>query len=486
MIMSVFSKYKLVRILVKGGVLPPQRLTELLTIAKQAGNDHILFGSRQDLMFHISQTNEKEISEVLCVHNFAFVIQSASEKPFQNIVSSYVAADLLPATSWLSSGDYLKILEQITDNYTLKINIADSKQTLVPLFYGNLNFVTSSIKDYWFLYLRFPTDYKLHRWPYLIAADEIAKIARCIEDVTTHSAGISIADIIETVNEKNIFHYKSIDEQLLLPEYQQIDYEGFGRMYASNKSWAGLFWRNNKYPITFLEDVCELCARTTIPKICITPWKSFIIKDIEEKDIINWHLLLGRYGITMRHSVIELNWHIPLLDKSAMRLKRYIVKKFDKRDIAVSGLSFGISSNRNELPFCSIIIKEKRLVPIPFIGSIFNKYDILHARNFNPNSTEYIRFVSNFSLSAIPDTIATLTKKYYVGLSIGESKELKNVELKREKQTEYYCSQCYTVYNHEYGDPFQNIDAGVSFEMLPDHYKCSICEAPKLSFLKRN
>jgi rubredoxin len=467
--MSFLKKHTLVRILVKGGVLPPQRLTEILAVAHKAGNDHIYFGSRQDLLFTIKNGKEQEISEALQTLNFAFVIQSSSDKSFQNIVSSYVSADLLPATSWLSSGDYLKILDQFNDNYTLKINIADSKQTLVPLFYGNLNFVTSSIKDYWFLYLRLPKDYKLTRWPYLVAADEIAKIASCIEELLLQNPDYSIPDLIETIHDQNNFHYKAI-----------------GRMYASNRSWAGIFWRNNNYPIKFLTELCELCNRTNISKIAITPWKSFLIKDIEEKDLVNWHLLLGRFGITMRHSVIELNWHIPLLDASAMRLKQYIVKQFDKRDIAVSGLSFGISGSKNELPFCSIIIKEKRIIPIPFIGSLFNKYDILHARNFNPNSTEYTSYVINFPLSAIPDAIATLTKKYYVGLSIGESKELKNVENIKEKQIEYYCSQCYTLYNQEYGDPFQNIDAGTSFILLPEQYKCSICEAPKSSFVKRN
>ncbi|MBK8090165.1 MAG: rubredoxin [Chitinophagaceae bacterium] len=48
----------------------------------------------------------------------------------------------------------------------------------------------------------------------------------------------------------------------------------------------------------------------------------------------------------------------------------------------------------------------------------------------------------------------------------------------------HQCRHCLTVYDETIGEPENNIPAGVNFELLPDDYSCSLCEAEKEAFVK--
>lgn len=479
--MKLSHNQQLVRILVKGGVLTPQYLKDILAIARQAGNKHIHFGSRQDLLFALPRRRSQATLDGLAALKIGYSIHDVDAVSQQNVVSSYAAADLLPATAWLTAGDYLRILDEIVECHYLRINIADPRQNLVPLFYGNLNFVAAPVKNYWYLYLRLPEGYELVRWPHLVESGDIAQLAASIEAYYSAAIELNIPQMIEDIDSARQYRYRAINEPLQLGQNLPVEYEGFGRMYASDKHWAGFFWRNNQYSIAFLEEICALCQRTGIPKLSITPWKSFIVKDIEESCLVQWHLLLGRYGITMRHSVLELNWHLPLLDASALKLKQHLVKALDKTDVCVFGLSFGVAKN-NELPFCSIIIREKSLLRLPFIGGLFKRYDLLYARDFNPNTCHYITDVAGFPLAAIPDALAALCRSYYVGLYVSQEKKAASAPEMKSRQPEHRCSSCRTSYKPEFGDPLRGIPAGMAFAALPDAYLCPVCDGPKSAF----
>ena len=48
----------------------------------------------------------------------------------------------------------------------------------------------------------------------------------------------------------------------------------------------------------------------------------------------------------------------------------------------------------------------------------------------------------------------------------------------------YECTVCGYVYDPEIGDPDSGIDAGVSFEDLPEDWVCPVCGATKDEFEK--
>ena len=48
----------------------------------------------------------------------------------------------------------------------------------------------------------------------------------------------------------------------------------------------------------------------------------------------------------------------------------------------------------------------------------------------------------------------------------------------------YICEMCGYIYDPEEGDPTSGIDAGTSFEELPDEWICPICGVGKDQFKK--
>jgi rubredoxin len=48
----------------------------------------------------------------------------------------------------------------------------------------------------------------------------------------------------------------------------------------------------------------------------------------------------------------------------------------------------------------------------------------------------------------------------------------------------YVCDICGYVYSPEMGDPDNGIDAGTTFESLPENWVCPVCGAAKKDFSK--
>lgn len=470
----------LIRIFTPGGVLSPADLKKILNIASGYGNEHIHFGSRQDIIFSVDVVDRKVL------HNAFKDIKTDFEfkgRKYQNIATSYVAHDIQPATSWITSSTYHYVMETFDFRPTLKINITDPNQSLVPLFTGNLNFIASPHHDYWYLYLNFPDqDHYFERWPVLIYSYDIAKVAKAIDDIYALQAENFVENLFQRVNDSTQPNNRNIDSELELPMTPFPSYEGLNKM-AGDKYWLGLYWRNNNFSIGFLLAVCELCSETNVGKICITPWKSFIVKGIAEKDRIKWEKLCGRYGINMRHSSLELNWHLPVLDEEALQLKRFLVKNFDINDISTEGLTFTIKTT-SMIPFTSIIIEQKRTSRYSGEYELIPTYNILYSKDFNPNTREYITFSKDVDKEDLPLLLIELTKLYYDQLNHETEVKLPGKAIKDKTiRKVHQCGECMTVYDEALGEEEAGIKAGASFEDLPESYVCSLCEAPKSSFI---
>jgi rubredoxin len=48
----------------------------------------------------------------------------------------------------------------------------------------------------------------------------------------------------------------------------------------------------------------------------------------------------------------------------------------------------------------------------------------------------------------------------------------------------YICKICKYTYDPEKGDPFHGVNAGTSWEDVPDTWQCPVCSAKKSSFVK--
>lgn len=467
---------ELTRLIVKGGVISPGELKEVVNMAMDQGLDSISFGSRQDIIFPKGfKTLDKE---QLGKHHFVF----PEQKSGNNIVSSYVSTDIFRNTSWLTGNKFLYILEQFKEQPKLKVNINDPKQQLVPLFTGHLNFIASEHEDYWYLYIRLPNWERMEVYPILIYSWDIAQFYYEIEKITAEGS-IGIDMIFALVSEALDTNNRTIDKPLTIPFYPFPYYEGMNRM-GIDQYWLGLYWRNNLYDLGFLKEMCDLCFDCKIGKICITPWKSFIIKGIPKDRKLEWEKFLGKRGINVRHSLLELNWHLPVAVDWALNLKTYLVRTLDQFDISTYGLTFGLSEyNRDGHYFTSIVVEKNELPKDLESIKIRDTYNVLYARNFDANTREYVVHSQDIDKLELPTILIELSKKYFeeLGNSVPETTE--NLQKKEKAPLDIYqCQECLTLYKSEYGDESQGIPKGILFTDLAESYCCSLCEAPKSNF----
>lgn len=468
---------ELTRLIVKGGVISPGELREIVNMGLEQGLDSISFGSRQDIIFpkDFTAIDKEKVGKNLFVH--------PNEKSGNNIVSSYVSTDIFRNTPWLTGNKFLYILEQFKEHPKLKVNITDPKQQLVPLFTGHINFIASDHEDYWFLYIRLPKWDKMEMYPVLIYNWNIAEIYYEIENKLIEEPD-SVAMIFQLVNDALDTNNRTIDKPLNIPFYPFPYYEGMNRL-GIDQYWLGLYWRNNLYDLDFLAAMCDLCFDCKIGKICITPWKSFIIKGIPKDRKLDWEKFLGKKGINVRHSLLELNWHLPVAMEWALNLKTFLVRTLDQFDISTYGLTFGISEyNRDGHYFTSIVVEKNELPKDLESIKIRDTYNVLYARNFDPNTKEYIVHAQDVDKLELPTILIELSRKYFDELG-NQIVEVPAKATKKETATHdiHQCPECLTLYNSEYGDVIQGIEKGILFKDLPEDYCCSLCESPKINFV---
>ena len=465
------------RLIVKGGVISPGELREIVKMSLNQGLKSISFGSRQDIIFPEGLLAiEKEKMEK---HHFVF----PDEKSGNNIVSSYVSTDIFANTPWLTGNKFLYILEQFKEQPKLKVNITDPKQQLVPLFTGHINFVASHHEDYWFMYIRLPKWDKMEMYPVLIYSWNIAEVYYAIEKILIEEPD-TVDMIFQLVNDSLDTNNRTIDQPLQLPFYPFPYYEGMNKL-GIDQYWLGLYWRNNLYDLDFLKEMCDLCFDCKIGKICITPWKSFIVKGIPKDRKLDWEKFLGKKGINVRHSLLELNWHLPVATEWALNLKTFLVRTLDQYDVSTYGLTFGISEyNRDGHYFTSIVVEKNETPKALESIKIRATYNVLYAKNFDPNTKEYIVLAQDVDKQELPTILIELSKKYFEELG-NTVLEVNAPTAKKEVQETdiHQCSECLTLYNSEYGDVTQGIEKGVLFKDLPEDYCCSLCEAPKSNFI---
>jgi rubredoxin len=467
---------ELTRLIVKGGVISPGELREVVSFAEEQGLEALSFGSRQDLIF----SSEFTAIDKQRTGKYHFVYPD--EKSGNNIVSSYVSTDIFRNTPWLTGNKFLYVLEQFKEQPKLKVNITDPKQQLVPLFTGHINFVASEHEDYWFVYIRLPKWDKMEMYPVLIYSWNIAEVYYQMEKILIEEPD-TVDMIFQLVNDALDTNNRTIDKPLQLPFYPFPYYEGMNRL-GIDQYWLGLYWRNNRYDLDFLKAMCDLCFDCKIGKICITPWKSFIVKGIPKERKLDWEKFLGKKGINVRHSLLELNWHLPVATEWALNLKTFLVRTLDQYDISTYGLTFGLSEYNREGHYFTSIVVEKNEIPTALASiKIRDTYNVLQAKNFDPNTREYIVHAQDVDKLELPNILIELSKKHFEELGNTILETSSNPAKKEIKKQEIHqCSDCLTRYNSAYGDVAQGIEKGTLFKDLPEDYHCSLCEASKSHF----
>jgi rubredoxin len=485
-------KKPVIKVNLPGGIASAGDLLAILEAAERAKVDDVQFGIRQQLYLKPSEKNVEGLKADLDEANISY---EENENSHPNIISSYVGEDVFDNANWLSEGVYTDILDLFDFKPKLKVNLVEGNQSFVPFFTGNINFISAPLSNYWYLYVRFPKTNRLYCWKALIYSFDIPRITQLIEDIVFENRELFYENDIASgdtlyniVHAKENFVTQPITEELLLPNFALPYYEGFNR-YA-NKTWLGIYRRDELFPVAFLKEVCLICRKTKIGQLYITPWKSLIIKGIDDTDRKLWDLVLGKYRINVRHASNELNWQVEDLSEEALTLKRYIIRHFDRDDVRTYGLCFAIKTQPKTGLFGSVIIRKKEN-EFHNQRRALDRYDILYTKDFKPNSKEVVLFRKDVEKENLGVYLVSLCKYFYEQQNeadtalhhIYREEEVKAKEEAGKLITVYQCRHCLSIYDENYGDESNNISPQTSFAEVAAGYECPICNAPKEDFM---
>jgi rubredoxin len=475
-----------------GGVISPGELLKILAVVKKAGISNISFGLRQQLLVEVEAEDFIALRTELKRLEMDFEVD---DDQFPNIVSSYPAEEIFINKTWLSEGVYKDIFDSFDFKPVLKINISDSKQSFTPMLTGNINWVASPNMHFWHLVVRFPKTNIIYHWKDLVYTNDIASFSKKLEHTIISNQKKFIdnknadGDLLYVLLKDTHFITKKPEGPPQLAPFMLPYYEGFNKYF--DKYWLGIYRRNELFSIKFLQDVCQICLTTKIGQICSTPWKSLIIKGIEEKDREIWNDVLGKYQVNVRHAANELNFQVEDNCRDGLNIKSYLVKHLNDDDARTFGICIGIKTRKKSEIFSNILVRKKSLFTIAGVG-FFNLYDILIAQDFNPNERTGYAFSRNNIKLFVPEQLRLAIVSYYkhktskqTTFNQGFSRKepvVKNVSAHYVHQ----CKSCLTVYDEIIGEETNGIPAGTKFETLPASYACPTCESPKKDFLKIN
>ncbi len=484
--MSLFSTIK---INFRGGIISPGDLYNILVAATRVNIQYVSFGLRQQLIIKVPTEMVDSFIKDLDQLN---IFYETNKDDFPNIISSYPAEEIFITNTWLSEGVYKDIFDGMDYEPTLKINISDSNQSFTPMLTGNINWVASaSSQHFWHLFIRFPKTNTVYEWNQLTYTNDVPRLSKKIESLILENPDVFIDNDITQGDELfkqmdlETFITKPAEKAAVLPAFNLPYYEGLNRY--NNKYWLGIYRRDELFRVDFLKELCLLCLETKIGQLCSSPWKTIIVKSIEEKDRPQWNRLLEKYQVNMRHAANELNFQVEDNCEEGLELKNFLVKKLNDEDTRTFGICIGIKTRRKSEVFSSILVRKKPLLRILGLG-LFPVYDILCAHDFNPNERTGFVFSSNNPKFLLAEQLRRSVVAFYNYRASVTKQPEKLVQVKKQthaKPIEEFiqqCNHCLTIYDAAIGQPESGIIAGTLFTDLPKNYCCPLCEASKEAF----
>ena len=474
-----------------GGIISPGNLYNILVAASKAKIQYVRFGLRQQLFLDTISYNADTFTNEL---DRLAIDYEIDHNEYPNIVSSYPAEEIFVRNSWLTEGVYQDVLEAIDFKPRLKVNICDNNQSFTPMLTGNINWIASvEAEHYWHLVIRFPKTNVVYEWDQLCYTNSISKVTRQIEELITSNSNLFIDNVNASGTE--LFRQINTDECIIKAATNRPPstpfnlpyYEGLNRY--NNKYWLGIYRRDELFRVTFLKQLCLLCTETKLGQICCTSWKSIIIKGIDEKDKALWNSLLEEFNINMRHAANELNFQIEDNSIESLDLKNYLVKYLSIDDIRTYGICFGIKTRKKSEIFSSILIRKRYLINLPGI-KLLPVYDILRAKDFNPNERTEEVFSSGNLKAMLPEQLRRVIMKFYVSRKeIKQNKRVSSAPAKEKskplvQENLFQCNKCFTIYSESIGEIESGILPHTAFENLPPAYCCTVCEGGKNDFTR--
>jgi len=511
----MFRKNYTVKINLPGGIVAAGDLYAIVEAAAGAKAEDMQLGGRQQLFCKVADRYGEAFLRDL---DAAGIFYETEKECYPNIISSYVTEGVFGKSMWVSEGLYKDILDGFDFRPRLKINLVDIGQSFVPFLSGHLNFISSGVNNHWHLVIRQPGTNRLYTWGTGIYSPDIPRISRAIEDVLAPAGDgersgarrSSEADregggarriseagdpdrwgqqLYDAVSKSREFREGPRLPDMRLPPFQLPYYEGFNR--SGNSYWLGIYRREELFPTSFLKDVCLLALQTKVAQLYTTPWKSLLIKDIGEQDVVRWEYVLGKYRMNLRHASNELNWQTEDLCPDGLRLKRYLVRQLDQDDVRTEGLAFAIKMQKGSGLAGSVIIRKQEALR-PGQYKVLDRFSIWHTEGLDPHAREAVIYRKDLEKEHLFPYLVSLCKAFYEQQSKVHSPGTPETGhgaidgaaggTAGERQTGFQCRHCLTLYGETYGDPDQDVAPGTPFTQLKEDYVCPVCGGPVSDF----
>src|SRR5687767_6738934 len=210
-------KYHYIKINLTGGIMAAGDLYAWMDAAERCGVDQVQFGNRQHLFCRADSSSEKEFRAAL---DQLGVVYEVNRNEYANILTSYVAEDVFQNSNWLSEGVYKDILGLFDYRPRLKLNLVDANQSFIPFFTGNVNFISSPVSNYWYLYVRFTKTTVIYCWKGLIYSDDIPRMTRLVEEAIIENKTLTDGDALyDMVHAKEQFITQPVTAELSIPKF---------------------------------------------------------------------------------------------------------------------------------------------------------------------------------------------------------------------------------------------------------------------------
>ncbi len=403
-----------IKINFKGGIIPPADLYNILLAASKSGLHFVRFGLRQQLLLDAAFA---QLEFLQAEFNMLGINYEIDDNEFPNIISSFPAEEVFIQDTWLDENIYHQIFKSINYQPRLKLNISDTNQSFTPLLTGNINWVASPAEvHFWHLFIRFPKTNIIYEWKDIVHTNDIRALSLAIEEIILNDKqrfydnDEASGEDLYAKTASIIFETRPAGGPLTLPAFNLPYYEGLNRY--RDKYWLGIYRRDELFSILFLKDICQLCLETKSGQLCSTPWKTIIIKGIHPRNRNDWSYLLDKYQINIRHAANELNFQVEDNSLEALKLKQILVKHLNDDDTRTFGVCIGIKTRNKSEVFSNILVRRRSLFTIGK-WSFFNTYDILCAKDYNPNERTDFIFSSGNPKIVLAEQVRRAVLSYY-------------------------------------------------------------------------
>jgi rubredoxin len=471
-----------IKINCKGGVISPGQLYNLMVACEKAGIHWVKFGLRQQLIIPLEEGSVELLKVEL---NRLEILYETDGESYPNITSSYPAVESLMAAGWLTENVYKDVLDAFEYRPQLKINICAPNQSFTPMVTGNINWIADpEHPHYWHLKVRFPKTNSIADWNRQVYTNDLARFSELLElkmkQIRFNEAQFDkdIQELLDACCQDYSILHRYADKPCVLPAFNLPYYEGLNKW--GQHYWLGVYRRNEQFACSWLKELAILCLETKIGQVYTTPWKSIILKGIQEADRGKWTEWLDSCRLNLRHAANELNFQVEDDCAAALRLKEYLVKKILQDDLRSFGLCLGIKTRQKSEIYSSLLIRRRPLFKLKLF-SWWPVYDIVMAQGYNPNERSEKLVSASNPKWLLYEQLRRAVVAYYQFRERSVEQLKKTVPVTKKEPTVvsselFACKQCGTLYDVRIGDPAAGIPAGTSFSDLPATYCCALCE----------